>query len=403
MDDNRIREILGKAIEKNNGILYLKPCWIARDFLSPGKRLGLKEEEYDMGERGFIAERWLGSETSADTPKGPEDEGLSYLDIEGEEITLKDAVRVSGSQIMGEEYANNHADLGRLAKIYDYAPRIPYHIHLLQKDADLVGKVAKEEAYYFLEDADLGGHPETFFGVHPYIVEQKKQYEILLPYLIDWNSDRILKHSRAYQNVTGEGFHVPSGILHAPGTALTLELQEPSDVFCMLQPVVDGKYFIPKDLLFKDIRKEDREKYGERIVLEKVDWDQSGDPYFYENHHIEPVPVDGAEQNGGKEEWIYYNTTKFSGKRLVVKPNSSFKSRDNGVYNVLVWRGAGKVDGHEVQGNSFGLDEVLVTHEKAIQEITVENTGTTDLILFKFFGPDINNNDIPYIRHLMQH
>ena len=65
-------------------------------------------------------------------------------------------------------------------------------------------------------------------------------------------------------------------------------------------------------------------------------------------------------QDGGKEEWIYYNTTKFSGKRLVVKPDSSFKSRDNGVYNALVWRGSGKIDGHEIEGNNFGLDEVLV-------------------------------------------
>jgi hypothetical protein len=402
VDDTGIRKVVDKAIGKNNGILYLKPCWIARDFLSPGKRLGLNEEEYDMGDRGFIAERWLGSETNADTPKGPEDEGLSYIDIEDAEITLKDAVRVAGPQIMGAKYASKHADLGRLAKIYDYAPRIPFHMHLLQEDADLVGKVAKEEAYYFLEDTDMGGHPETFFGVHPYIVEKQLQYEILLPHLVDWNSDRILKHSRAYQNVAGEGFHVPSGILHAPGTALTLELQEPSDVFCMLQPVVDGKYFIPKDLLFKDIRREDREKYGERIVLEKVDWEQSGDPYFYENHHIEPFPVAGGVQDGGREEWIYYNTTKFSGKRLVVKPHSSFLSKDNGVYNVLVWRGSGKIDGHEIEGNRLGLDEVLVIHEKAIQEITIENTGATDLILFKFFGPDINNEDIPYIRELIQ-
>jgi len=60
MDDAILRTTVEKAIEKHNGILYLRPCWIARDFLPPGKRLGLKEEEYDQGDRGFITERWLG-------------------------------------------------------------------------------------------------------------------------------------------------------------------------------------------------------------------------------------------------------------------------------------------------------------------------------------------------------
>ena len=36
----------------------------------------------------------------------------------------------------------------------------------------LVGANSKEEAYYFPEDVDLGPHPETFFGVHPYIVQR---------------------------------------------------------------------------------------------------------------------------------------------------------------------------------------------------------------------------------------
>ena len=40
------------------------------------------------------------------------------------------------------------------------------------KDAAKLGRNPKEEAYYFPEDVDLGPHPETFFGVHPYIVRR---------------------------------------------------------------------------------------------------------------------------------------------------------------------------------------------------------------------------------------
>ena len=395
MDGKTLQKIVEKAIESTNGILYLRPTWVARASLPPGKRLGLKEEAYDVGERGFIGARWLGSETKADNAIGPEDEGLSFLDIEGENILLKDAVRVCGKTIMGARYAETHKDLSRLAKVFDFDCRLYYHLHQMEKDAKKIGRNPKEEAYYFFEDVDLGPHPETFFGVHPYIVEQKRQTEILLPYLEEWNSDLILQHARAYLNVPGEGFHLPAGGLHAPGSALTLELQEPSDVQAVLQAKLNGK-ILSKDALFKDVSQEDREKYGERAVLDQVDWELCGDPYFYENRHIEPILIRETQQDGGFEEWIAYNTAKFSGKKVTIKPKSSFTSRDNGVYNVLVWKGSGKIDGHAIEGKNFGIDEVLVTHAKATEDIIIENTGTSELVLFKIFGADINP-DVPYL------
>ncbi|MBC7333504.1 MAG: hypothetical protein H5T85_03440 [Actinobacteria bacterium] len=391
-----IIDIVYKALEDGNGILRLKPAWVARDFLPPGMRLGLKESEYNVGERGWISERWLASTTKADNLVGPPDEGLSYINLDDRaKITLKEAVEVAGDLIMGKEYAKTHKGLGRLAKIYDFAARIPYHIHQMEKDARLVGRNPKEEAYYFPEGVDLGPHPETFFGVHPYIAREKK-YDILLPYLEEWNSDLILKHSRAYLNVPGEGFHLPAGVLHAPGTALTIELQEDSDVFAMLQALVAGK-IISKELLFKDVRKEDREKYGEKVILDQINWEISADPFFYENRHLTPILIEETRQDGGEEYWIYYNTTKFSGKKLVVKPGSTFISMDNGVYNILVWKGKGKFDGHYIEAGNFECDELLVSYERAIKPIKIENTGKEELQIIKFFGPDINP-DVPMIR-----
>ncbi len=63
---------------------------------------------------------------------------------------------------------------------------------------------------------------------------------MLLPFLEDWDSDLILQHSVGYTQVADEGFHIPSGVLHAPGSALTIELQEDSDVFAMLQALNGG-------------------------------------------------------------------------------------------------------------------------------------------------------------------
>ncbi len=392
MADGTKRNIIENALNKGKGILRLEPAWVARDFLPPGRRLGLKDEEYEVGERGWISERWIGSTTKADNRISPPDEGLSYLSIEGERITLKEAVEVAGDLVMGAEYASTHTGLGRLAKIYDFGARIPFHIHQMKKDAAKLGHNPKEEAYYFPEDVDLGPHPETFFGVHPYIVREKK-FDLLLPAMKEWKDDLILQHSRAYLNVRGEGFHLPSGVLHAPGTALTIELQEDSDVFAMLQALNAGK-IISKELLFKDVTPEDRKALGEAAILDQIDWELSGDPYFYENRHCPPVPIAKTRQPGGEESWIYYNTTKFSGKRLVVKPGGQFRSVEKGVHNILIWRGKGVFGGYEVEGLNFGQDELLISHAAAVQPILVENTGDANLIIFKFFGPDINL-DVP--------
>ncbi len=345
------RSIVEKALADGGGVLRLEPAWVARDFLPPGRRLGLKESEYNVGERGWICERWLGSTTKADNRISPPDEGLSYLALENARVTLRDAVEAAGDLVMGGEYAKTHKGLGRLAKIFDFEARIPYHLHQRQKDLEKLGRTAKEEAYYFPDGVDMGPHPETFFGVHPSIVE-RKQFDVLLPYLVEWKDDLILRYARAYLQCPDEGFHLPSGGLHAPGTALTIELQEDSDVFAMLQALNAGK-IISKDLLFKDVHPDDRKRIGERAVLNQVDWELSGDPFFYENHHTSPQPVPGAKQPGAEEYWIYYNTRKFSGKKLVVKPGAKFTSRDNGVYNILVWRGAGRFDGHDIAAGDF--------------------------------------------------
>ena len=397
MDSGKLAGIVKKELEAKKGLLRLRASWVAREFLKPGRRLGLSEKEYAVGDRGFICERWLASETEADNTVKFPNEGLSFLDIEGEEILLRDALAACGALLMGQSYAAGHKGLGRLAKIYDFESRIFFHYHQTTADARKLGRNSKEESYYFPTGVDVGKHPETFFGVHPYIVEQGKQYEILLPYLQKWDGDGILSHSRAYLNVPGEGFHLQAGILHAPGTALTIELQESSDVMGVLQAVVEG---VPqsKDLLYKDIPSAEVKEKAERAALDQLLWKENGDPYFYENHHTPPVDIPSPDPAAGSEQWIYYDSTKYSGKRLVVKPGRKLTTTDKGVHNILVWRGKGKVEGLGIEAGDFRSDELLVSHDRAVAGLTWENTGAVDLEVIKFFGPDINSDIVPYLK-----
>jgi hypothetical protein len=291
------------------------------------------------------------------------------------------------ASVLGSAYAAAHpAGLGRLAKLFDYAHRLPYHVHPPQAYASLVGAKSKDESYYFPADVDMGAHPESFFGVHPWIAE-RHAYDTLLPYLVDWDSDLILRHARAELLVADEGFQIPSGVLHAPGTALTLELQEDSDVLSMFQALNAGR-IISKDLLFKDVRPQDREQYGERFPLGFVDWEVNGDPYFFENRHLSPRPIISADGRSC-EAWIFYNTSKYCGKKIMIPPGESHTIQEPGVYSVFVWAGSGTYAGTDVLGGEPGRDELVVTHDAATRPHDVVNTGTETFVAFTFFGPDI--------------
>ncbi|HEX9739873.1 MAG TPA: hypothetical protein VGA29_03775, partial [Ignavibacteriaceae bacterium] len=356
-----LKSVITGELKKSNGILRLEPAWVARDFLPPGKRLGLPGDQYNLGERGGICERWICSTTKADNKVGVPNEGLSYLKLDLEEkITIKDTVELLPEEIMGKDYAVTHRSLGRLPKIFDYEFRLPFHIHQMQKHAQLLGRNSKEEAYYFPEGLNMGKEPDTFFGVHPYITREKK-YDLLLPAMVEWKDDSILQFACAYKLMPDDGWHIPSGVTHAPGSALTIELQEDSDVFAMMQAKTGGK-IIDKELLYKDVRKEDREKYGEKIILEMIDWETSGDPYFYENRHTPPVLIDETRTKDGEEYWIFYNTNKFSGKKLIVHPKGKFVSKDKGLYNILVWKGKGIFGGIEIEAGNHNKEELLICY-----------------------------------------
>ena len=400
MDTSKTRDLVLSELAANDGLLQMKPAWVSRDFLPPGKRLGLTEAEYDLGERGYVCERWIVSETKVENTIDTPNEGISYVKTStGEPLLLTEALKACRSELLGAHYAKTRESLDRLLKIYDFKTRIFNHIHQGKAEAAEVGMNSKEEAYYFL-DADLGIHPETFFGVHPYVVEQGLQEKLFTPYLEAWEGESILKYSFAYANVPGEGFHLAPGIPHAPGTALTLELQESSDIMAVLQAELDGLK-IDKRLLNRHISPKRVAARGDSAVLDLIDWQASADPYFYENHHLSPQPIAEEVPEGVAEEWVWYNSPRFNGTRVTIQPGAVYLSKGRGVHGLFVWKGKGLVDAFPVEGQKVSLadsnDEFLVTHDKAVKGVAIRNTGNVPLVLFKFYGPDINSDVVPMI------
>src|SRR5512138_1673272 len=91
------------ALDANAGILLLAPTGVPRSFLMPGRRIKLAPQDTSAygAHRGGIDERWFASTTPAANENRTEDEGLSWIVVDGKKaFTLLDAVGLEGSALI---------------------------------------------------------------------------------------------------------------------------------------------------------------------------------------------------------------------------------------------------------------------------------------------------------------
>jgi len=395
------KQLLETALNKGKGVLRLCPTWVPRSFCIPGRRIKLHPDDYYAfgANRGGIDERWFASTTRADNgPLTLEDEGLSYIYCDDgnqkDKILLKEAIELSGNEILGPEVMKKHGGWTMYSKFFDNLEPLPLHLHLDDTYAARVGRKGKPEGYYFPRQLNNHGglFPYTFFGLNPGTTKDDVRR-----CLENWNrgDNGILNLSRAYRLVEGTGWDVPPGVLHAPGSMLTYEPQRASDVFGMYQSLTWNKY-IPYDLLVKDVPAEQRNNID--YLVDMIDWKLNTDPDFYRNRSLRPRPVKkaGEMKESGYEEYdVVYNSPFFSARELTVYPGRTVTIRDNGAYGAIVIQGHGKFGALDIEAPAmirFGqmtADELFVSFRSAKEGIPITNDSEfDDLVMLKHFGPE---------------
>jgi hypothetical protein len=391
------RSQIQNAIDASAGVLRLRPNWVPRSFMIPGRRLKLHPDDLYAfgGHRGGINERWFSSTTKASN--GPDtlpDEGLSYVQpSSGDKFLLKDAVETAGDLLLGADVMEREGGWNLLCKFFDNMGPIPHHMHQTDEFAKRVGQKGKPEAYYFPPQYNQiqNNFPHTYMGLEPGTTKDD-----IRTCLENWNKgdNGILKHARAYRLVPGEGWQINPGILHAPGSLVTYEPQVNSDVFAMFQSEVEGR-IVDWSLLVKDVPSESSHDLDYLIAM--LDWEANVNPEFASSNKTFPRPVkpiEEMENQGYRELWITYGTPYYSAKELTVLPKRSVTITDSEAYGVILTQGHGRIAGQPVGTPSmirFGdmtEDEVFVTAAVARQGVLIENQSPTDpLVLLKHFGP----------------
>lgn len=400
--NSMLKKFTDEALKGGNGILHLSPTWVPRSFLIPGRRLKLHPDDlYVLGlKRGGIDERWLASTTKAyNGPLTPEDEGLSYVVYGNQKYTLKDVIECCGEAILGKNIMEQYGGWKIYAKFFDNMEPIPHHVHQMDWHAKNVGMEGKPEAYYFPPQLNSvrNTFPYTFFGLDP--GTNKKD---LINCLRNWDKgdNGILDLSRAYRLKIGTGWLLPPGILHAPGTLVTYEVQWASDILSLFQSMVGDKS-VEKELLTISVPDERKNDYD--YIVSMLDWEKNTVPNFKEKFYLIPIIVDkNTKSQGYVEKWVVYGKIDgkeyFSAKELTVNPKTKVKISDNGAYGLIVVQGNGKINGIEISSPTqirYGEltdDEFFVTYLAAKEGLDIENIGNEPLVMLKAFGPDTNPN-----------
>lgn len=382
-------EVLNEELKATNGILRLAPTFVPRTDTTALGRLGVKEF-YISPERGYVSERWIASSVEAINPVKVQDEGLSFISFTSRSLnlSLREALQILPGRLLGDKYAEEHENnFGVLTKVLDSGTPIPWHIHANQEDAMKYWNMnGKEEAYYFLDSKIMGPLPYSHLAVHPDVTENE-----LLPILKRWNDDKVLDLSPAYRLNIGEGFHIFPGVPHAPGTALTLEIQEESDVYNTLQAINYGMKIPKEELLFN--------LPDEEAVVKLIDWGKARDPLFYRKYKMHPTKiVNSNSEDNGVANWVFNpnRTRKFCGKKVSVHPGKTFEGIEKGACAILVWKGEGKIEEVKVQGGNSNMDELFLSDELATQPHKIVNTGKEEMVLYKIFGPEVYKTSIIY-------
>lgn len=381
-------------VENNGGLLRLKPTWVPRALGVPGARMGLRRDEVNTHAYGPIVERWIASTVAASGSSRPDD-GLSYIvdDVGKRMVRLRDVVNMGGSTIIGKETYTAYNDWPVLGKILDYYVPIPFHLHHREEHARLVGKRPKPEAYYYPPELneDPGTFPYLFIGLSP-----DTEPTDLRACLERWDKgdNGVLDLSQAYRQRPGTGWLVPAGVLHAPGSMVTFEIQMASDIGAIYQSMRNDGFLIPIDYLFSDFppdRKGDLD-----FALELIDWRENLDPRFKENHYIEPLFLEDPNitaKEGYTVKAVIYGHELFGVKELRLRPKAEIMLRDRQPFVIFTVRGYGELEGRPLESidhsslEDLSYDEYFVVDWKARDGVKIVNRSPSKELVLIVYGP----------------
>ena len=391
-----------ELLQAGEGILHLYPTWVPRPFNEPGRRLRLHPDDYfAFGmQRGAITERWIASVKGADNGPGTtENEGMSYVvadEKSDEKVLLRDIVEELGAELIGQELIDKYGTWPTYTKFFDNNKPLFHHVHLMKKDAELIGAVEKPECYYFpiqYNSGQMGRLPLTYFGFDPSTTKEQVM-ECLKNYNV--RDTRITELSRGYRIKLGTGWYTPAGVIHAPASVLTYEPQWNADTNSIFENVTMGEVNAPHFLTdcLPEGRKDDFD-----LLIGQLDWEECTRPDYKEKYYREPKLKEGSPA-GVTEKWVTYANPYVAAKEVTIDPGCCAVISEPAAHDVIFIQGHGTFGKFKCETPTllrFGqksADEFFISEEAAKKGIKVVNGSDVEpLVFLQHFAN--NHPDVP--------
>ena len=370
------------------------PALIPIKFGVAGHRLKLHPDDYLAfgADAGVIMERWLCS-VSGTRVKNPDrpDQGLSYvLASDGSRFLLRDAVMELKDELIGSELWDKYGIFPVFSKFFDYETPLYFHFHPATEYAKNVGCEGKPECYYF--PPQLNNYPgrraSTYMGFNREVT--KDEIRSCIEHFGDYDT-RITDYSRAYNIAPGQGWYIPAGVVHAPGSLLTYEPQWGTDLNCVLENVVCGEVFDKHYMT--DIVPEDCDDPVE-YIMNAIDWEANYEPDFKKKYFRPNVELPKT-QEGLTEKWVCYGNDYVTAKEVSVAPGVEVILKDKAAYGAILTQGFGTFGGFKAEAvnlmraNDLTADEYFVSRGRALEGVKIVNNSTVEpLVILQHFGPD---------------
>ncbi len=320
-------------------------------------------------------------------------------------VALEDFVQTLPDDILGPRLKALGRGMRRYSKFFINKGRLPHHTHDV-----------KDEAYWIEESmvVDYDLYDEHCFMALG--LQQDFGPERLREHLTrkGWDDPaKILKrHARWVLMHPGKAMLMKTQTLHGPAALLPhYEPQFDDDGYRMYERMMKIARWlltgreIPKHLQVEDVEadaKVDRDDLLDYLVSDQaLDWESIHDPLYEEKHTCAPIlDRDTCDGTDVTDTWIIYgafgrqnNEQVLASKRLVIQPGVKYTMQDPVGSDLIVVKGMGKVGAHPacapraLKPGDLG-NWCFIIPAATANQVVIENTGDTDLVALRTFGPD---------------
>lgn len=318
---------------------------------------------------GHFPEDWIGSTTKATNNQMEQrvNEGLSEIEIEGAQISLKYLMESYPSEMLGDEhYRKFGANTQFLLKFLDSSIRLHLQAHPTIPFAQkyLNSNSGKTEAYVILGIREEVKDPYIYLGFQRSITQDS-----LKKIILEQDIKRLLTYFDKIPVKQGDVFFVPGGLPHAIGEGVfMIEIMEPTDFVVRLE-FERGGYLLPEAARFmgRDVD----------FAINMVDFNRYETSQIKQNFFCNPQLITAT--SGGSEYSLINDeqTPCFSVNKLIVKKH--FVKRSDSFYIGIVIEGNGEIGAGNSQKRIKKGDKFFIPHNT--QEVEYSSNDNMEIVL----------------------